>query len=124
MKLTVDRLFWRAGRRAVRTLAAFLVVVWLLVVGSMRRASTASVSTTTVQGTVYLANDEPGSGMLHVSWPAFTTAVGQAVVADSTDVTIAQDGFVSVNLAPIPGSIPGGLYYTAVFYRGDGSVST
>lgn len=124
MKLTADRLLWRTGRRAVRTLAVFLVVAGLLVVESMRRASAASVSTTTVQGTVYLANGEPGTGMLHVSWPAFTTADGQAVVADSADVTIAQDGFVSVNLAPNLGSMPGGLYYTAVFYMGDGSVST
>ncbi len=123
MKLTADRLLWSAGRRAVRTLAVFLIVAGLLVVESMRSASAASVSTTTVQGTVYLANGEPGSGMLHVSWPAFTTADGQAVVADSTDVTIAQDGFVSVNLAPNLGAMPGGLYYTAVYYMSDGSVS-
>jgi hypothetical protein len=87
------------------------------------RAS-AAVSTTTVQGTVYLANGQPGSGMLHVSWPAFTTANGQAIVADSADVTIGQDGFLSVNLAPNQGAMPGGLYYTAVFYMSDGSAST
>jgi hypothetical protein len=62
--------------------------------------------------------------MLHVSWPAFTTANGLAIVADSSDVTIGQDGFLSVNLAPNQGAMPGGLYYTAVFYMSDGSVST
>ena len=36
-----------------------------------------SVSTTTVQGAVYLANGSPGSGTLHLSWPAFTTASSQ-----------------------------------------------
>lgn len=124
MKLTADGLWWRAGRRTVQTMTVFLVMAGLLVVGSMWRASAASVITTTVQGTVYLANGQPGSGLLHVSWPAFTTADGQAIVADSADVTIGQDGFVSVNLAPNLGSMPGGLYYTAVFYMSDGSVST
>jgi hypothetical protein len=82
------------------------------------------VTTTTVAGTVYLANGQPGAGTLVISWPAFTTAVGQTVVADSTTVTIAADGFVSVNLAPNAGATPGGLYYTAVYYMSDGTVST
>ena len=43
-----------------------------------------------------------------ISWPAFTTAAGQAVVADSLTVTIAADGFVSVNLAPNAGATPAG----------------
>ncbi len=59
-----------------------------------------------------------------VSWPAFTTANGQVVAADSTTVTIAPDGFVSVNLAPNLGATPAGLYYTAVYYMSDGSTST
>jgi len=82
------------------------------------------VGTTTVQGIVYLANGQPGSGMLHVSWPGFTTANGQAVVADSVDVMIGQDGFLTLNLAPNQGAMPGGLFYTAVFYMDDGSTST
>jgi hypothetical protein len=87
-------------------------------------ASAQAVSTTTVQGTVYLANGQAGSGTLVVSWPAFTTANGQAVAADSTTVTIATDGFVSVNLAPNLGATPAGLFYTAVYYMSDGSSST
>jgi len=82
------------------------------------------VSTTTVQGTVYLANRQAGSGTLHLSWPAFTTANGQAVAADSVNVAIGQDGFVSVKLTPNRGATPAGLYYTAVFYMSDGTVST
>ena len=82
------------------------------------------VSTTTVQGTVYLANGQPGAGTLVISWPAFTTAAGQAVAADSTTVAIAPDGFVSVNLAPNQGAVPAGEYYTAVYYMSDGSTST
>ena len=38
------------------------------------------ISTTTVQGTVYLANGKPGSGTLQVSWPAFTTSANQTVM--------------------------------------------
>ena len=79
-------------------------------------ASAQAVSTTTVQGTVYLANGQAGSGTLFVSWPAFTTASGQAVAADNTTLTIAADGFVSVNLAPNLGATPAGLYYTAVYH--------
>ena len=105
------------------------VGVWLgvlsmavcLALGSMAGAQ---VGTTTVQGTVYLANGQPGSGTLVLSWPSFTTASGQLVVAGSTTVTIAPDGFLSVNLAPNQGSTPAGQYYTAVYYLSDGSSST
>jgi hypothetical protein len=54
----------------------------------------------------------------------FTTAAGQAVAADTTTVTIAPDGFVSVNLAPNLGATPAGEYYTAVYYMSDGTTST
>lgn len=101
-----------------------LMVLGLLAMALGRPASAQAVSTTTVQGTVYLANGQAGSGTLVVSWPAFTTANGQAIAADSTTVTIATDGFVSINLAPNLGATPAGLYYTAVFYMSDGSTST
>ncbi len=123
MKLTSNEWLCNAGRGAMRKLVILILMTGMLWFAPMKRAD-AAVSTTTVQGTVYLANGQPGSGMLHVSWPAFTSANGQAIVADSTDVTIGQDGFLSVNLAPNQGAMPGGLYYTATFYMNDGSVST
>src|SRR5579859_5553592 len=83
-----------------------------------------SVSTTTVQGTVYQANGSPGSGTLQLSWPAFTTAAGQAIAAGNITATIGADGFVSVNLAPNLGSSPAGLYYTAIYHMSDGTTST
>ena len=83
-----------------------------------------AVSTTTVQGTVYLANGQPGAGTLAISWPAFTTAAGQSVAADSMTVNLGPDGFVSVNLAPNVGATPAGQYYTAVYYMSDGTTST
>ena len=82
------------------------------------------VTTTTVQGTVYLANGTPGSGTVLVSWPAFTTAAGQQVVAGTTAVTVGVDGFLSVNLAPNAGATPAGQYYTAVLHLADGTVHT
>lgn len=100
-----------------------MLMTGVLWIASMERAG-AEVSTTKVQGTVYLANGHPGSGMLHVSWPAFMSANGQAIVADSLDVKIGEDGFMTVNLAPNQGAMPAGLFYTAVFYMDDGSVST
>jgi hypothetical protein len=101
-----------------------LIELCLMFLGLASKAPAQAVSTTTVQGTVYLANGQPGTGTLVVSWPSFTTASGQLVTADSTTVTIAPDGFVSVNLAPNLGASPAGLYYTAVYYMSDGSTNT
>ncbi|WP_348264072.1 hypothetical protein P8935_05940 [Telmatobacter sp. DSM 110680] len=83
-----------------------------------------TMSTTTVQGTVYTANGAPSSGTLQLSWPAFTTASGQTVAAGKNSTNIGVDGFVSVNLAPNLGSSPAGLYYTAIYHLSDGTTST
>src|SRR5579871_2311087 len=114
MKLTQDVLC-RAGLWIGMCLAT-------MTFGSLARA--AAVSTTTVQGTIYLANGAPGSGTLQLSWPAFTTADNLAVTAGRTTVTIGSDGFVSVNLAPNLGASPAGLFYTAVYHLSDGTTST
>lgn len=87
-------------------------------------AGAQAVTTTTVQGTVYLANGMPSAGTLQLSWPAFTTAGNQAITAGRTTVSIGADGFVSVNLAPNLGSSPAGLFYTAVYHLNDGTTST
>ena len=114
MKLTIQRpvpvALWLIG-----------CIAWM----SMNALSEAQgFTTTTVQGTVYLANGQPGSGMLQLTWPAFTTANNQAVTAGRTNVQIGADGYVSVKLAPNRGSAPAGLYYTAVYHLSDGTTST
>ena len=114
MKLTRDR--WL---RAAKSVTLCIYAIALL---SMAHAQ--AVSTTTVQGTVYLANGQPGSGTLQLSWPAFTTAANQAIAAGRTTAAIGADGFVSVNLAPNLGSSPAGLFYTAVYHMTDGTTST
>jgi hypothetical protein len=125
MKLTKDEGFRGAGRRMGQSLMVWgLVACGLAVMGLVGMAFGQAVSTTTVQGTVYLANGQAGAGTLDVSWPAFTTAQGQAVTAGRASVTIAPDGFVSVNLAPNLGAMPAGLYYTAIYHLSDGTTST
>ncbi len=100
-----------------------LVLCALMLCGPATAAGPA-VATTTVQGTVYMANGTTGSGTLQLNWPAFTTAANQAVAAGRTNVTIGSDGFVSVKLAPNVGATPAGLYYTAVYHLSDGTTST
>lgn len=114
MNLTMQR--WP---RTASWLAACFA--WGLVIAG---AGAQGFTTTTVQGTVYLANGQPGSGTLQISWPAFATANNQAVAAGRTSVTIGADGYFSVNLAPNQGSSPAGLYYTAVYHLSDGTTST
>src|SRR6185437_13239328 len=116
MKLTARGWLRPAGRVAVCA-----ITIWL---AGMAAADAQAGSTTTVEGTVYQANGEPAGGTLVVSWPTFTTSAGQLISAGQTTVTVGADGYVSVNLAPNQGATPAGEYYTAVFYKSDGTVST
>jgi hypothetical protein len=100
------------------------IAVCLMAAGLGNAAWAQAITTTTVQGTVYLANGQPGTGTLLVSWPSFTTASGQLVAADSMSMTIASDGFVSMNLAPNQGATPSGEYYTVIYYLSDGTANT
>jgi hypothetical protein len=123
MKLTISQAFTQINRNLKRNLGHCLGVC-ALVTALATLAAAQGVTTTTVQGTVYLANGQVASGTLVLKWPSFTTAAGQSVTADSLTATIATDGFVSVNLAPNLGATPGGLYYTAVYYLSDGTTNT
>ena len=108
-------------RKTGRRLVLGLGVLWMALCSV---AGAQAPSTTTVQGTVYLANGAPGAGTLDVSWPSFMTAGGQKVAAGHLMVTIAPDGFLTVNLTPNVGATPAGLYYTAVYQMSDGTTST
>jgi len=118
-RLSAGPWIWRG---LIRLLSPLCVLLPMLTGAAILEAQT--VTTTTVQGTVYLADGTAGSGTVLVSWPAFTTAANQAVAAGSTVVTVGSDGFLSVNLAPNAGANPAGEYYTAVFHLMDGTVST
>jgi len=104
--------------------AVWIVILLMSLLSCTENLSAATFSTTTVQGTAYLANGTPGSGTLVISWPSFTTSAGQLVVAGRVTKTISADGFVSVSLAPNAGATPAGQYYTAVYSMSDGTTST
>ncbi|HVZ83543.1 MAG TPA: hypothetical protein VG893_07685, partial [Terracidiphilus sp.] len=125
MKLTHNACLRAARALGLGLMALAFALAPALVVEIMDLPALAQgVSTTTVQGTVYLANGQPGSGVLQVSWPAFTTSNGLAVAAGSLTAAIGADGFVSVNLTPNLGASPAGLFYTAVYHMSDGATST
>lgn len=110
---------WTADVR--RIFVAMIAV--LLPLAFLPSPASAQVTTTTVSGTVYLANGSVAGGTMLVSWPAFSTAAGQAIAAGSVSATIGADGNVSVNLAPNAGAYPAGTYYTVVYHLSDGTVS-
>lgn len=112
-----------AGRE-ISLMKSMMRVVLLLVAATTIHELEAQIATTTVQGVVYRADGSAATGVLIVSWPAFSTANNQAVAAGSTTATIGQDGFVSLNLAPNTGAAPAGSYYTAVYHLNDGTVNT
>ncbi len=120
MKLTWE-VWFGAGRRLGVGLVLALGLLQILMAGVARAQA---VTTTTVQGTVYLASGQVGAGTVNVSWPTFTTANGLSIAAGHMMVTIAPDGYLSVNLAPNLGATPAGLYYTAVYQMSDGTTST
>jgi hypothetical protein len=101
--------------------AALLALAVLAALIPLRAA--AQISTTTVQGTIYRADGTPAGGTVLISWPAFTTPQNQAVAAGSLSATIGANGFLSVNLTPNTGALPGGSYYTAVYHLSDGTVN-
>ena len=113
------------GRKSAggRILVAALGVLALAVAVVPPPRAAAQISTTTVQGTIYRADGTAASGTVLVSWAAFTTPQNQAVAAGSLSTTIGADGFVSVNLTPNAGALPGGSYYAAVYHLNDGTVN-
>ena len=95
----------------------------LLLVFAAVFAHGAAVTTTTVTDTIYHADGTLAGGLVLVSWPAFTTAGGQAVPGGSTSATIGTGGLLTLQLAPNVGATPTGTYYTAVYHLDDGTVS-
>src|SRR6266496_2266895 len=82
-----------------------------------------SPALTTVSDTVYRADGTFASGMLLISWPAFTTADGYAVAAGTRSVPLASSGNFSVQLAPNAGGTPN-VTYSVVYQLSDGTVKS
>ncbi len=103
------------GRQILGAIAGFMLLLTISAVGQ--------VSTTTVADTIYRADGSLATGTIIITWPAFTTAAGQAVPGGSTSATIAAGGVFNVQLAPNAGATPEGTFYTAVYHLDNGSVS-
>ncbi|HVO79965.1 MAG TPA: hypothetical protein VMT28_04505 [Terriglobales bacterium] len=110
---------WDARRPTGRLFYLLLMVLWAV---GISRSSTPA--TTTIQDVVYRADGTPAGGTLLISWPAFSTADGNAVAAGTKSVVLGPQGALSVDLVPNVGASPAGTYYTVVFQLDDGTVKT
>ncbi len=99
-----------------RPMGRLICVVLAGLVGTAMAAPT----TTRVADTIYRADGTPASGVLLISWPAFSTGDGQAVGAGSKSVTLGSDGALTVDLVPNVGATPSNTVYTVVFQLDDG----
>ena len=77
-----------------------------------------------ITDTVYRADGSPAQGTALISWPAFTTAAGQAVTPGSLTVTLDASGGFNASLAPNTGASPAGTYYRAIFKLNDGTTDS
>ncbi len=77
-----------------------------------------------ITDTVYRADGTPAQGTALISWPAFTTAAGQAVTPGSLTVTLSSSGGFSASLAPNTGASPAGTYYRTIFKLDDGTTDS
>lgn len=104
------------------TLAAVLLAIPGILV-LFTATALAQIVTTQVTDTIFRADGTPAGGTVLVSWPAFTTASGQAVAGGSTSATLTTAGVLTVQLTPNAGANPVGTYYTVVYHLDDGSVN-
>ncbi len=106
------------GRPAGRLFFCWFVLAVAILAGAA--PARAATSKTLIQDVLYHADGTPAKGTLLISWPAFTTADGQAVAAGSLSANVGADGSVALSLFPNTGSTPQGSYYTVVLDLDDG----
>ncbi len=101
-----------------------LPVILASVLLASRALSAQTPALTTISDVVYRADGTPAGGTLLISWPAFTTASGQAIAAGTNSAILVTGGVLSVQLVPNTGAIPSGTFYTVVYQLDDGTVKT
>jgi hypothetical protein len=99
------------------------ILIGVLLAAALTATGVAQVATTQVADTIYHADGTTATGTAIISWPAFTTGVGDAIPSGSVSATIAAGGALSVQLVPNAGATPMGSYYTVVYHLDDGTVS-
>ena len=112
---------FRTGRPTGRIFFWWLILAVTIFAGAEASAAT---SKTSIVDVLYRADGTPAQGTLLISWPAFTTADGDAIAAASLTVSLGADGSVQAALFPNTGSTPQGTYYKVVVDLDDGTRST
>ena len=92
-----------------------VLLVWWGAIAIPANAADGAPATTRVSDTVYRADGTPASGMVLISWPAFTTSEAKPVAAGTKSVTLGSGGALAVDLVPNTGATPTGSYYQVVF---------
>jgi hypothetical protein len=110
----------RLAGRFFSVLIAIILATLLLPVAAIGQGPTLCQIT----DTVYRADGTPAQGTALISWPAFTTAAGQAVTPGSLLVTLGTSGGFNASLAPNTGASPAGTYYRATFKLDDGTTDS
>ncbi len=101
-----------------------LFYLLLFVLAALRVSQAQTPATTTISDVVFRADGTPARGTLLISWPAFSTANGQAVAAGTKSVTLGTGGALSVALVPNTGATPAATVYSVVYQLDDGTVKT
>jgi trimeric autotransporter adhesin len=97
---------------------SMLLVWWGALVGTANAANGAP-ATTRISDNVYQGDGSPASGVLLISWPAFTTSDSKPVAAGTKSVTLGSGGSLAVDLVPNTGATPSGSHYQVVFQRSE-----
>ena len=91
----------------------------LSVLASATMSHAQALAMTNISDVVYRADGTPASGVLLISWPAFSTSDGKPVASGTKNVTLGAQGALSVSLAPNAGATPAATYYTVVYQLSD-----
>ncbi len=112
---------FRTGRPTGRIFFCWFLLAFAVLAGAGAQATT---SKTAIVDVLYRADGRPARGALLISWPAFTTAGGDAIAAGSMTVNVGPNGTVQASMFPNTGSTPQGTYYKVVVDLDDGTRST
>jgi len=96
----------------------WLFYLLLVVLALPRLSLSQGHATTTVSDVVFRADGTLAGGTLLISWPTFSTAGGQSVVAGTKSVNLGPGGTLSVALVPNTG----GTHYSVVYQLDDSTV--